>query len=115
MPRLHDLHRELRRRNVYRVALAYAAVAFIVWQVADMAFPSLGLPPTAVTFVLALTVVAFPLALVLAWAYEVKPDPGVAEARRRRARPGEPSRGPHRTRVARGRRQAPSRSFRSRT
>ena len=39
MARLHELHDELRRRKVYRVGVAYAAVAFVVWQVADIAFP----------------------------------------------------------------------------
>ncbi len=39
---------ELRRRKVYQVAAVYAAVAFLVWQVADIAFPSFGLPEEAV-------------------------------------------------------------------
>jgi hypothetical protein len=74
MGRLHELHTELRRRKVYRVAITYAAVAFVVWQVADIAFPSLGLPEASITLVLALTLLGFPLALVLAWAYEMKPE-----------------------------------------
>jgi len=65
---------ELRRRKVYRVAVVYAAVAFVVWQVADIAFPSLGLPESAVGAVLVFTVLGFPVALVLAWAYEVRPE-----------------------------------------
>jgi serine/threonine-protein kinase len=65
---------ELRRRKVYQVAAVYAAVAFVVWQVADIAFPSLGLPESAVGVVLILTVLGFPVALVLAWAYEVRPE-----------------------------------------
>ena len=66
--------RELRRRKVYHVAAVYAAVAFAVWQVADIAFPSLGLSERAVGLVLAFTVLGFPIALVLAWAYEVRPE-----------------------------------------
>lgn len=66
--------RELRRRKVYQVAAVYAAVAFVVWQVADIAFPYLGLPDRAVTAVLVFTVLGFPVALVLAWAYEVRPE-----------------------------------------
>ncbi len=66
---------ELKRRKVYRVAAVYVLVAFGVWQVADIAFPGLGLPDSAVTFVLVLTILGFPLAMVLAWAYEVRPEP----------------------------------------
>lgn len=66
---------ELKRRKVYRVAAVYVLVAFGVWQVADIAFPGLGLPDSAVTFVLVLTILGFPLAIVLAWAYEVRPEP----------------------------------------
>ena len=65
---------ELKRRKVYHVAVAYVVAAFAVWQVADIALPSLGLPDTAVTLVLALSMLGFPLALVLAWAYEVRPE-----------------------------------------
>ena len=65
---------ELRRRKVYRVGVVYAAVAFVVWQVADIAFPSLGLPESALGAVLVFTVLGFPVALVLAWAYEVRPE-----------------------------------------
>lgn len=65
---------ELRRRRVYNVALVYAAVAFVVWQVADIALPSLGLPESAVALVLVLTLLGFPVALVLAWAYELRPE-----------------------------------------
>ena len=65
---------ELKRRKVYRVAAVYAIVAFGVWQVADIAFPGLGLPDVAVTLVLVLTLLGFPIALVLAWAYEVRPE-----------------------------------------
>jgi TolB-like protein len=65
---------ELRRRKVYKVAVVYAAVAFVIWQVADIAFPSLGLPDIAVGVVLVFTVLGFPIALVLAWAYEVRPE-----------------------------------------
>jgi len=65
---------ELRRRKVYHAAGVYAVVAFVVWQVADIAFPSLGLPQIAVTVVLVFTVLGFPVALVLAWAYELRPE-----------------------------------------
>ena len=66
--------RELRCRKVIRVAVAYAAVGFVVWQTAEIALPALKLPDVAVTFVVAATLLGFPLALVLAWAYEIQPE-----------------------------------------
>ncbi len=71
---------ELKRRHVFRVMAVYGAVAFVVLQIADIAFPLLGLPDWTVTFVLALTLVGFPVAVVLAWAFEVSPD-GVKRTR----------------------------------
>ena len=71
---------ELRRRKVYKVAVVYTAVAFVIWQVADIALPSLGLADSAVGVVLVFTVLGFPIALVLAWAYEVRPEEQVAAA-----------------------------------
>ncbi len=68
--------KELKRRKVYHVAVVYAVIAFGVWQIADIAFPPLGLPDSAMTLVLVLTALGFPIALVLAWAYEVRPDSG---------------------------------------
>jgi serine/threonine-protein kinase len=76
-PPLRHFLAELRRRKVYRAAIVYAAAAFVIWQVADLAFPYLGLPDTAVTLVLALTILGFPVALVLAWAYELRPEDSV--------------------------------------
>lgn len=70
---------ELKRRKVFQVAGVYAVVAFVLWQVADLAFEPLGLPPWAMTLVIALTLLGFPLALVLAWAFEVTPE-GVRRA-----------------------------------
>jgi TolB-like protein/tetratricopeptide (TPR) repeat protein len=74
MSSLHHFLAELRRRKVYRVAIVYTAVAFVIWQVVDIALPSLGLPDSAVTLVLVLTLIGFPFALVLAWAYELRPE-----------------------------------------
>jgi adenylate cyclase len=62
---------ELRRRRVFRVAAAYAACAFVAWQAADIAFPALDLPGWAVTFVVVASLLGFPLALVLAWIFDV--------------------------------------------
>lgn len=76
---------ELKRRHVYRVAAVYAATAFVVIQIADLTFVRLGLPAWSVTFVIALAGLGLPIALVLAWAFEVTPEgvrrtePAVAE------------------------------------
>jgi TolB-like protein/Tfp pilus assembly protein PilF len=73
-PAYQRLLAELKRRNVFRVMAMYGAVAFVVLQVADIAFPSMGLPDWTVTLVLALTLVGFPIAVVLAWAFEMTPQ-----------------------------------------
>jgi adenylate cyclase len=64
---------ELRRRRVYRVAIVYAAVAFIIWQAAEIAVPGLNLPNWVLTLIILLTVVGFPIAVVLAWAFDITP------------------------------------------
>jgi tetratricopeptide (TPR) repeat protein len=65
---------ELKRRRVFRVAAVYAGVAFVIWQAADIAFPALQLPSWTVTAVVALTILGFPIAVVLAWAFDITPD-----------------------------------------
>lgn len=65
---------ELRRRNVFKVTSVYAATAFVLWQVAEIAFPRLGLPEWSITLVVVLTLVGLPFAVVLAWAYELTPE-----------------------------------------
>ncbi len=70
---------ELKRRHVFRVAAAYGATAFVVIEAADIVFPRLGLPEWTVTLVVALAVLGFPVALVLAWAYQLTPE-GVKRA-----------------------------------
>lgn len=62
---------ELRRRKVFRVALAYVVVGWVLIQVADATFEPLGLPTVATRFVIVATVLGFPLACVLAWAFDI--------------------------------------------
>lgn len=69
-----SLWSELKRRNVFRVAAAYAVVAWLLIEVADTIFPRLGLPDWTVTLVIALLILGFPLALALSWAYEITPE-----------------------------------------
>ena len=62
---------ELKRRKVYRAALVYAGVGWVLLEVADVAFPRLGLPDWTVNFVLALVLFGFPLVIVFAWVFDV--------------------------------------------
>lgn len=62
---------ELRRRYVFRVAGVYAAVAFVVLQVADLVVEPLALPRWIMPALIVVTALGFPLALVLAWAFEI--------------------------------------------
>jgi adenylate cyclase len=74
LPRLKRLIAELRRRKVFRVAAVYAAVAFVIVEAADLAFPALLLPAWAYTLLVVFAILGFPIALVLAWAFEVTPE-----------------------------------------
>jgi TolB-like protein len=65
---------ELRRRHVYRVAIAYAVVAWLLIQVATQVFPFFEIPNWVVRLVVLLTVLGFPVALVIAWAFELTPE-----------------------------------------
>ena len=65
---------ELKRRHVYRVAIAYGVVAWLLVQVATQVFPFFEIPNWAVRLVVLLTVLGFPVALVIAWAFEMTPE-----------------------------------------
>src|SRR6476659_785829 len=65
---------ELKRRNVYKVAVAYAVVGWLVMQVAATIVPALHLPDSLTTAVVVITLVGFPIALVIAWAFEMTPE-----------------------------------------
>lgn len=65
---------ELKRRHVFRVAVVYATVAFVVVQAAALVYPALGIPDWAYSLVVVLALLGFPVALVLAWALELTPD-----------------------------------------
>lgn len=70
--RFRALMQELKRRKVYNVAAGYAAASFVVWQAAEIAFPALGVPDGALRFVVLGTVLGFPVAIALAWAFELR-------------------------------------------
>jgi TolB-like protein/Flp pilus assembly protein TadD len=65
---------ELRRRNVYKVAIAYAIVAWLLIQIASQIFPFFEIPNWAVRLVVLLLIIGFPVALILAWAFELTPE-----------------------------------------
>jgi adenylate cyclase len=65
---------ELKRRNVYKVAVAYAVVGWLVVQVTATIVPALHLPDGLTTAIVVLTLVGFPVALVIAWAFEMTPE-----------------------------------------
>ncbi len=65
---------ELKHRNVVRVAIAYAIVAWLLIEVSATTFPILNLPDWATTLVTVLLLIGFPVALVFAWAYELTPE-----------------------------------------
>ncbi len=65
---------ELKRRNVYKVAVAYGVVGWLVMQVAATVVPALHLPEEITTAVVVLTLLGFPVSLVIAWAFEMTPD-----------------------------------------
>lgn len=71
---IQALFAEMKRRRVFRVMAVYGVVAFGILQAADIALPRLGLPDWTVTFVLVLALLGFPIAIVLAWAFEQTPE-----------------------------------------
>src|ERR1700724_3651883 len=71
---LEKFFTELRRRNVYKVAIAYAVVAWLLIQIATQVFPFFEIPNWAVRLVVIVIVIGFPIALVIAWAFELTPE-----------------------------------------
>ena len=65
---------ELKRRNVYKVAVAYAVVSWLLIQIATQVFPFLEIPNWVVRLVIALVVIGFPIAVIIAWAFEATPE-----------------------------------------
>jgi len=72
--KIENLFAELKRRNVYKVAVAYAVVAWLLIQIATQVFPFFEIPNWAVRLVVLLLIIGFPVALVLAWAFEITPE-----------------------------------------
>jgi TolB-like protein len=65
---------ELKRRNVYKVAIAYGVVAWLLMQIASQIFPFFDIPNWAVRLVVLALILGFPIALIIAWAFELTPE-----------------------------------------
>ena len=65
---------ELKRRNVYKVAVAYAVVAWLLIQAASIFLPAFDAPPWVMKLFIIVIIFGFPVALVLSWAFEITPE-----------------------------------------
>ena len=65
---------ELKRRNVYKVAVAYVVVAWLIIQAASILLPTFDAPPWVMKVVVAFLILGFPVALVFSWAFEITPE-----------------------------------------
>jgi len=65
---------ELKRRNVYKVAIAYAVVAWLLIQIATQVFPFFEIPNWAVRLIVLAIIIGFPIAMLIAWAFELTPE-----------------------------------------
>src|SRR3954465_1378095 len=70
----HNFLSELKRRNVYKVAVAYAIVAWLLIQAASILFPTFEAPPWGMKVFVSAVILGFPVALILAWAFEMTPE-----------------------------------------
>lgn len=65
---------ELKRRNVYKVAVAYAVLAWLLIQVATQVFPFFEIPKWTVRLLVLLLILGFPVAMIWTWAFEITPE-----------------------------------------
>ena len=72
--KIDNFFAELKRRNVYRAAVLYAMGAWLFAQIATQIFPFFNVPNSAIRFVIIALVLGFPIAMVLAWVYELTPE-----------------------------------------
>src|SRR3977135_2217376 len=65
---------ELKRRNVYKVAVAYAVVAWLLLQAASIFLPACDAPPWVMKIFIIVIIFGFPVALIFSWAFEITPE-----------------------------------------
>ena len=83
---------ELKRRNVYKVAVAYAVVGWLLVQVTTQVFPIFEIPNWAMRLIVLAIIVGFPIALIIAWAFELTPE-GIKRTESANEMPNKSSRG----------------------
>jgi len=71
---LHSFFTELKRRNVYKIAIAYGVVAWLLLQAASILFPTFEAPPWTMKVFVTVAALGFPVALIIAWAFELTPE-----------------------------------------
>ena len=69
-----NLFAELKRRNVFRVVVAYLVLSWVLLQVADIVFPAFQIPEWSITFLSLMLVIGFVPAVIFSWAYELTPE-----------------------------------------
>lgn len=69
-----SLFAELRRRNIFRVALLYVTGGWLLLEIGSMLIDYAGIPDWIYRFTFAMLIIAFPLALILSWIYEITPE-----------------------------------------
>jgi hypothetical protein len=72
--KIDNFFAELKRRNVYKVAVAYAVVGWLVIQIGSTVLPTFHAPEWVAQVLLVFVILGFPIALVLAWAFEITPE-----------------------------------------
>src|ERR1700756_255903 len=70
----HNFFAELKRRNVYKVAITYAVVAWLVIQAASILLPTFEAPPWVMKVLVLVIMLGFPAALIFSWAFEITPE-----------------------------------------
>src|SRR5206468_10965240 len=71
---MNNFFAELKRRNVYKVAVAYAVVGWLLVQVTTQVFPIFEIPNWALRLIVLAIIIGFPISLVIAWAFELTPE-----------------------------------------
>lgn len=84
-----QLFKELQRRNVFRVSLAYIVSSWLLVQVADLVLENIGAPDWVMQTIMLLLALGFPLVVFFSWAYEVTPE-GIKREAERTARSRSP-------------------------
>src|SRR6202011_1190821 len=72
--RIGNFFAELKRRNVYKVAVAYAVVSWLLIQAASIFFPTFDAPASAMKILVVILAIGFPIALAFSWAFEITPE-----------------------------------------